>query len=828
MTQQDKFEYKLEIGARSTETHALYLTNWSVSMARNQVPIMDIVVSRTADSLAITTNDAVSFFRRTVGEVTWGAAVFRGFIKKRNPKGRANEVALTAYGYLEKANGRGLHSYAWGNTHIVDQEYPVTYSSSAAGHLLRCYVDLDAAQPAQVPLETVKILRLSQYVNGGDTLHWTQAVYNIAAGNYKQCAQAFSGRGLLRKIWVYAYRMNNNAVDLTVAIQGDAAGVPNGTDITTFVVPKALFGIGVGNASWVEIDLLRNVTDPTLLDLVTGQTYWAVFRMDNLDATQSYQFYFGTSIVMPAATFSVFSITAPWAPQAGNKGFFLAMDHETCWVEIEPEDYQVNGESTPPRVWFVKWDTTMADTPSQGSFKGYDFPVLFTGQKLARISYWKGTITYATVLQQWAQAYLSDLYDTLDISITEPTTKQYCVQVENADAMAAFMIIRQYASLCVRMYLDATGNDVLEVRDEKAPDTATWNLYTATEKAKRTFMYGLDSTSDDQIRILDDDLVEELLRETNTISITDNTGRVMGVTGAGPLVSGSMGIMGGSGGRLTAGVAIADAVYGKFKVVRKSGSVRLGGIDQSVADGPFRDPNQLCYIKDTRLGFDGIYAVQALKWGGGTGKVTGIGLTFADSVISTFLPGTFDPLDTPPSGASNAPMRPGSKFITKIKELFRPSDGRYRGMVTGQGATDAPLTTRSSRGTARAMETIYNKDLTVIWNPAMTYWIKLGTGVPAPPNLGVLQAQVMGMPQPTADGVVLAAWFSWADFGLTSAWPMEISEVGLATSSGATGAKTAIWAKSLGVPSGTFNIFNPRPQMGRHKQVAVFIMIANP
>ncbi len=826
MTQQGKYEYKLEIGALSSEVDAIRLQKWSVGLGRNKVSQCKLDLSRTADALTIDVNDRVIFYRREVGDANWGDAFFLGYVKSLGVTDV--DVKLIAPCYLGKLAARTVLRFTWGNTEVVDKDYAVTVSNISSREAKRIYCDLDSGLPAQDPLEVVKVLHLREFVNGGDGTT-TIEVKDHVTTTTREVAQMFKAReGTLRKVWVKGYRESLTTSDLVVAIQaGDTA--PDGTDITSARFSQTLFGHGVGNESWVELDMLNTVSDPLKLCLIPGHTYWLVFRMYVDTSGWRYYLRCATESETPCKRLLKTNYEAGgWSKSPSQRSLFYGIDFDGDWRVLDIYDYLLQGDLDPPRLFFLKGDQVGGDGLGTTYFRGVNFDMLYSGQTAARVTYWKGKINYATVLDKWAETFASDIYDTLDINITEPADKQFVIHGEACDGMKAFNIMRQYAPIIVRVYYNSVGNVVLEVRDELEP--SDWAAQGATWKNNRTFRHGFDVLANSAIRILSCQKYKNMVKETDTVAVVDGRGHCVGVQSGvgGHLPSCDMGIIGGVGGDFGDGIGFAVHGYDKLRTIAEGGSMSLSGVDQTYNNGIYRinNANELVKIKSTKVNLDGEFALQDIKWTGGVGQPTKVAITFADVVYDVLIRnkgmdgGTID---------FSGGWKPGL-----TSNLNEPRLGNETVEGQGSGLTDIPHISPSLGQSVRALndELVHWRDDSYNYDVTKYYYISIGDGVPAGVNLGNKLADTLAKAVVVSIGgvnkAVIMARISEADFGLATAWPKILSEVGLATATSIGGARTAVWAKSFGIPQGTYDFWCSRPEMGRDKTIIISLTVGVP
>jgi len=816
VTQQGQYEYKLEIGSLSSEVDQIFLKSWKVNEGRDidKYSTATLELIRTADAQTILVGDEVRYWRRIPVEATWGPTFFLGYVTKTSKQAKNNTLTIEAKGYLNKIKGRNICSAEWGNTHIVDEELACN-STNGLGF------DLDADLAPQVPLERVRFLRMSMYVNSGQRVMTTN-VNDSGAGVWRKVAQTFLGQSsLLRKMWVKGYRAAPTTSALRVEVRPDNNGVPSATVVTSYDIPAASFGAGAGAASWVEVDLLRHVADPEVLILDDTLWYWLVFSIVTPGANEWYHLSMALK-GLPSPSTMVDDVGAGWAASPHNC-LLYALDRECDWSDVEEgleKDYIVYQK----RLIIQKGIDY--GSPGTGKFAGRIKPtILFDGQKVCRATYWKGTLVYATILDAWAKQVASDIYDILDISVTEPTLKQQCIKVENSDGLAVFRILRQYAPYVCRIYMDASNQIVFEVRDEKPATTTAWNLYSANDKSLRTFEHGDDATLASRIRIFDLEIEEEIESEVTSMLVMDSGGAVGGIVGVGSIVASGRLRIGGLGASIGSAIDFGDPFVGPGYMVRLNGRVTLSGIDQSFTQGPFRKPNELIKILALDFGLNNqILAIENITWSGGLRKTTQLEIDLVDTIFERHVPAYHK------GGPGTTYNAPAAKTFSGVSELLRASDGRAFTSLQQFGVTDTPEAYISKLGmSGRAVEPVLHTDGGIVYSPLYYWWISIGTGIPAGGALGNRVAEVQADVKTVGPVTYLTAKFHPSDLHLASTWPQEIKEIGVRRSSDEM--KTGIsnrGAYTLGVPDGSYTIFGPRPLMGPEKRIIVTIKVAAP
>jgi len=833
MVQQDRFEYKLEVGSLSSEADALYLVRYEIGLARNKVGKAKFILRRTTDSRTIAKDDVVKFYRREIGEITWGDSIFYGRVRGLGKNLKSKNIPLYCLDMLQRIADRKVPTTAWGNTHIVDKEYPVSVTNHASGYNQLFEVDLNESAKVQVPLESVRVLEMKEYVNSGLTETAITTFTGLGSGSVP--AQCFRARaGTLRKIWLKGYRAAGAfSSNFRVQIRPDSNGIPSGTNIVQVDYAYSKFGSGAGADDWIEFDLLNNASDPKVLNLVPGQLYWivcsAVLANGNI-------FYLDGVASRPQPINRYLTVDTGGGFTASGSVYCLkfGMDFENDWVELEDWMYEVYTDASVQKLRFARWAWGGGDD-HYGNIRPYEVPELLksTGtHKFVRCSFWKGEISYSTVITKWAQDLAGDLYDTLSVSITEPDHKQYCISGKGMKGLQAFELIRKYCPVVVRIYYSTGGAAVLEVRDEKDATDTVWNALSATQKAKRTFTHGHDSPgSSNEVRILDMDVRIEAVGEDGNFIITDERGKAVGMMGDGGL--GILDRVGSMAGNLSDGIGFAEGIWETYSTDRMIGYVELSGIDQSVASGPFRQANEIVLLTATKIDIIAQkFAVESVTWSGGIGEKTKILLTFSERILETVS------RSKAPGGAVVIPaivnLMPGtSPFWGDLMDLVKPFTGEYNfgNTFNPQGASDCPAKSPRARGGQGEQAIISVKDLSYIWDNANPYYqICIGTGTPAGVSLGAEIAAVKGADLVMVDSAssgVIGAFFSEADIDLDTTWPLTITEIGLKKSNSDMGPWTAVWAKKIAT-DGTGDIHHPQIELVPGRGLAVFVRIDVP
>jgi len=789
-------------------------------MGQNQPSSATFVLINTTDAMTINEDDQIRFWRREVGDIAWGDTFFLGFVKGVDIDDK--EFEIEAKCYLGKIAGRKLLRFAWGNTEVVDKEYGVQYGHAAFRETTRIYAELDSGDVAQDPLEVLKVLRLQEYVNGGDGTDVFK-VYDNGTTDVVLAQMFKAGEGILRKIWVKGYKDNvGSPPNLTVSIQAGGTE-PDGTDITSHTFSSVIIPTSSGNEDWIEFDMLNNVSNPYALNLIPGSTYWIVFKIATPTLSFGYYFRIVTESEQPRKrVFKSNLLSAGWSRSPSQRSMYFGIDFEGDWLACDKMNYILQNDIDPPTIFFYKADEGAGDGQGVTYFRGQEFDVLFEGQKSIRATYWKGKMNYTTVLTKWAQAYFSDGYDTLDISITEPGNKQFVIHGENCGGMQAFNLIRQYCPIIVRVYYDSGGNVVLEVRDILEPDD--WAAQPAAWKNNRTFRHGFDALANSNVRILNLRRKKRMVSEVKTAIALDGRGQCSGAAGDGGMISaGAMGVIG--GGSMGDGMGFVAGAYDKIRTVASGGSMSMTGVDQTYNNGIFRNMNELVKVKSTKHGIDGEYAIQNVQWDGGVEQPTKVSLTFADVIYDVVLRvGLNDSLVDFSNG-----LQPFLKSYNIEPRLGDPTVGGQ-----GSGCTDLPGIGPSLGSSTRQLneELIHWRDDSYSYVAGKYYYISVGNSVPAPPDLGNKVAEVLANVKIVdiagAQKAIMMVRINEADFGFNAAWPHTLTEVGLSTATSIGGAKTAVWAKSFGLPAGTFDFDQPQPVMGRDKTLCAIIIVDVP
>ena len=130
------------------------------------------------------------------------------------------------------------------------------------------------------------------------------------------------------------------------------------------------------------------------------------------------------------------------------------------------------------------------------------------------------------------------------------------------------------------------------------------------------------------------------------------------------------------------------------------------------------------------------------------------------------------------------------------------------------------------------MEAVIHTDLTQSYDPAKTYWIRLGTGVPVGAALGNqvcdIEANARVLPFGALNRAVLIAHINRWDLDLATLFPLVITEAGIAWSNSPVDPKNDLVAYTLGIPYGSAAIFAPNPELTPEKRACVTFILDTP
>lgn len=845
------YENKLLIGAKSSLTDKLYIKGWGVTDGRNEIPEMEITLADTADAETLTEDMVVEWYRRAVGEATWGDSFFYGYVRAIKKPLRKNEITLQCVGVLGVMFERAIPFAAWGNTHIVDELLAVTLTT-LNGYVQRLTMDLDANLAPQVPLERLRLLLIQE----GVWASLTPAVWRVQniAGTVINVAQSFIARpGEMRKLWLKGYQNNGgNVSDLTIQIQTDNGGVPSGTVAATINSARGNWGVGAGNESWVELDFIGGVGDPSMLQLVTGAMYWIVLSVPTQGPQNWYEFRAaGTSDMLPLARRGKDNLNGgAYAVNANKFALYYGFDFEGDWIDLDytKGEYTVaDAVSGAHTVYFILRQLQAADQIGQYSWRREgQVPILYTGQKIVRATYWKGQLTYATVFQQWAKAIASDLYATLDISVTEPASKQYCIQLENSNGLDALNTLANNCPAVARVYKSAAGSVTLEVRDARFGITPVWTaIYTAPQRDIRTFYDGRDSpASQSFIRIVDGSVFRNFVKKVESAMFKDMGGNILSAIGSVAGTGKSTQLMSsfvfdGKGSFFNAPAGAAESLLGAAITVQTGGDITVEDIDQSMAQGPLRDANQLIYVKISRKGVDGVFAVKGIRWSGGIGQPTKLEIGFLNPDFAYRAP-SLDKVTGVDNSSSLGKLKGtidgtvGGFGRLRYSADRQKEDGHNSCPQQPAGVTDCPTSGLESIGTAgmsvRADMPIMQRYGAHTYLPAKVYFLQIGTGAPGGGSCGYKIAEVRAKAFTMASGfVVLQAQIRRNDIGLARAMPQTITEIGLKYADDYAGTNPVqVGAWSINQVSGAGDIWGEQPEVLPGRRVTVAIQVTKP
>ena len=160
MEQQVEYENRLDVGGLSTESEDLILRAWEYRESRSCLdpyPYAKFMLKATPGSLGILCDSAVKFYRRKVGEESWGIPLFNGYVITPHPLRDNDIVRVTCKGIMGRLRQREVRDYT------IEAPGPTplhSFLTSWASQYASDYYDtpdIDVTEPVAFPDEiTVK------------------------------------------------------------------------------------------------------------------------------------------------------------------------------------------------------------------------------------------------------------------------------------------------------------------------------------------------------------------------------------------------------------------------------------------------------------------------------------------------------------------------------------------------------------------------------------------------------------------------------------------------------------------------------------------------
>jgi len=749
--------------------------------------------------------DEVRYYRRHPSDGPgWGATFFWGDIYAMDYIEESMEVELTCKGVFKRMESREIHDEFFGANHTDDLELAVTLSSTA-GVLNRAYADIPGGiVDIQVPLESIRVLKSSNRVTGGNSITVDQVSHSVAQD--RQIAIPFvTTEGPIRKAWFKLAKTASMVNPLEVAIQQDAIGTPSGVDIEYVTIPAIGIPNGSPNVAWYECDFLNNgvLGLPGNLTPPPDQQYWLVLRAPIAEIPTGPQYFVAAcNGPVPHDRRCLVNTGPGWAipiPPPGAVSLLYCVDQEGDWVETEDAWTKVDSLCTvppggviTPRIYFQKYDNQNGDGGQASAVAGIEPTTLYSGMKSCRVSYWSQVLSYITVIGQLMNEWGQDLFDAVNVNVTAPQQKSIVIAVENDSALAVLNKLREKAAVHISLYIDEFGVRTMDIEDQLLPDPATWALYTAPERAVRTYRHGIDTAIDSEARIHKITCEREVVSTQTSRIIVNKSGHVQGVFGDGLIANSRMSWADGWDGAFAESHKALEYQYATINTERVAGQVTLVDIDDTIATGPFRMPfvNQLITLESSRHFLDAICHCEEVRWSGGMTKDVEIEIDYHGATYQRLPPspggggqgGAGEPNDTLQPGGTEGTI---SRLLNKVHPVQHTHQFIREGV--GVGVSEAPQNKRSSAGQAsRSSATVYQPDGAVGFDIAKAHFIRIGTGTPAPAVLQCVNPIAEAPAEPAfdvaGDYATLKAVFNKASFPPNQAWPIpDIQEFDVAT-----------------------------------------------
>ena len=270
------------------------------------------------------------------------------------------------------------------------------------------------------------------------------------------------------------------------------------------------------------------------------------------------------------------------------------------------------------------------------------------------------------VLAAWADRCGSELWDRVDIDVTEPVAFPKSIKIFKGYALDIFKIIRRFAAVYVRVYEDVEGVRVLEMRDELDPervDRKKWDADMAdTHEYRRTFG-APKRPPPEQRKYPTAEIYSKMEGSWRGFAVVGPQGGILGQ--AGGEVDLYMEVEGLKG----SAKKLAARGYACIATPRRCGWIRLTHLEKSASTGPYRTPNDLLRIRDNARGTGGLYAVQRLHWAQARGKgnrwlPASVRLVLADRLHSPYIPAAMP-------GGPDATAQESSPYASGLSDRMR-------------------------------------------------------------------------------------------------------------------------------------------------------------
>ena len=730
---------------KDSDTDNINLVRGSVHYDKMGNPDMALIVLETTpDSIWIDKRFDVDLKTKGTAEGTY---LYRFSGKVTDCMEFAQEVTLFCMGLGERLQDRFANDVTFFDSLIDKKLYDIKTGTPK-------YVDLDADKRPIRPLIQAEYFEPYRHIPIDDS-DWAQ----LDLTNIDAVAQAFCPHE----------EFEVKAVWLKMAL-GGACDVPPSFDVS-IVQNKQIAGVdypdtskvvltkGFGSGAYTTSPVVREYEFDSRAVLEPWRKYWIVVEI--------------TSSVGACLYLAVYSCNSNSRSHAhGNASLH---DTSPAWTDKPDHD-----------LYF--WVLHKSDLDWVQLREGVDFTVDYPHKKIEfdlddvfdpyvytdmlRASYFKGYPTISNIFQRIHDDLLSDFVTSSTIS---PTDLLNIKPFGFRDASAAFIVkeLLKIGHWSFRLYRNTSGNVVLVCVDAYASSNWGSAPFTGTFADNRTFYYGRDAGAGQEgfVKIASDNRVKTSSDKVNIVSVSNPEADLF-VKVLDPADIGNYGRSSQKAAiskvtdSLDEIISVVELIFQNFQPPKIKGRVTLDPVSFLTADALFHHCNDLIYIKDTRIAFDGAYEV--------------LGITLD---LSTWA-FTLDVIkDRPPIILDNLVRSP----------LLHVSPGEEPSFVN-QNAFSMPQARDDPRGDwDRSRRTIAVDDTALTYNAGYTYKIGIGdsdTGGSTMQNeianrtcegdesAGKIFA--IDIDGDASDDYRLAiAIFDASDFGSSQSWPATIKEVGL-------------------------------------------------
>lgn len=424
------------------------------------------------------------------------------------------------------------------------------------------------------------------------------------------------GKSFIYKLWVYIFYVTNRPagdVIIDLVYPSDADPFKPGTT----VVPNSAKTIP--KASIPEQDSFQ----------------WTVLDYTSNPLEVSHLGYYYIRVRSPAST----TYSWVWAIALGSSGASLrfadSTDGGSTWSTFTGHTYAYNFVDTPDVVSAdgINWSPLTEDIHFSVDYENkkilFDRTILTqcvrtwgVGSAMVdelRLSYFKGYETIDNVIESIFDDFLSKAVTTSTINPTENldlapfTTKEGPI----LSVLKEFLKVGQWA---MRLFKNASGNLEFEFTDAYLPAGWGSSPFTGSYADLRKIYHGDDAASNEDalIRIVGDHRFNASAFRYNSFSVHNRSADILigarnpaDITFHDLMSSNALPIQ--VADSLDEMVSALELLFQYYRLSRILGSVKVDRVSMLTADAMFMHCNDLVYIKDSRILFDGAFKLTGIR-----------------------------------------------------------------------------------------------------------------------------------------------------------------------------------------------------------------------